>query len=403
MSSFHSPNADGLMFVAEALQRRHYGAALQIIYKQLTGLTVVSPARSQWTALEVYCHMKLKHYAAAASQLDLLPPLPTKRTHPMGDDCASSEPTSLASTHGLRCSYYDFLLQLMASIFPLCTMNIGAQDATAPPIPFPAYTKVHYLDRLYALVYWTRQCKMMSSTLKKKEPNDDNVYKLYRTWEIRHLVAVRCLANCLVQLEMYEAAISFVHQEILQEQPESVAGLLIVGRVYLAQGAIASAEYHFGIAECLCDSSTSRLLTGVTNAMVQLAQNEKESAVKELRDVLELEPKYTDQGSRSTEIPSQLTKAQTQSSVDRDLGWSIAVNNLAVSLLYSGQVKESIALIEHLLLEPDKPNLFFAGLRNLLTLYEFSPQPSRKIMCLKSRVQVLGADEDELLTLFPVV
>lgn len=125
----------------------------------------------------------------------------------------------------------------MAALFPVCLMNVGFQDASIALAPFPAFNKVRYLDRLYFFVSWARQCKKLSAACKDCRPKDERSFLLYRTyaalnvgvsvervcyfvayywcmggscfegtWETRHLLAVRCLTNCLIQLEMYEVS-----------------------------------------------------------------------------------------------------------------------------------------------------------------------------------------------------
>lgn len=80
---------------------------------------------------------------------------------------------------------------------------------------------------------------------------------------------------------------------------------------------------------------------------------------------------------------------------------AVMLNNLAVGLLYAGDLKGATRHLEEMVVESSQPHVFLAAIRNLITLHEFSPQKLRKVATLRRKLHEIGTEENELLSLFP--
>jgi len=148
------------------------------------------------------------------------------------------------------------------------------------------------------------------------------------------------IASQLIEMKDHAGAAKLLEPLCTQGSRPSAAILSCIGRIQLESGHIASATEYFRQAEedPNCDSSTKE----TNNALLSAANGDWDSAIRALRSVLEEEPDN-----------------------------AIAINDLAVALLSTGQLQEGIELLEGAMKSSPatvlvtEPFLF-----NLATLYE---------------------------------
>ncbi|XP_053991240.1 uncharacterized protein LOC128883178 [Hylaeus volcanicus] len=371
---------------------KKYKLALSAIDRQLSSMTTLSSERMKWLTYKVYCCIKLQQYANAAAELDALPLLPTVSMENTNSFITYEE--LLSCRLGIKCSIYDYLLQLMAAVLPLCIAHIGNKNLLKAPCPFPSFQNVNYLNRLYSLLFFVRLCKNTCLEQKKNRLGDVELDQFIETWNLRHSLTIQCLVCCLIQLDLYEEAISRVNHEILEGNPESVIGFVLTGRIRLGQGFLTAAEYYFGVAECLEQCAKSKLFIGGANSIVSLAEFDVTAAVQQCYLALDL------QNIIESSFPfaaNDIVRHILHNFDERQA--CTALNNLAVTLVYDGRVKDSTRLLEEFYFSTEKPLVTFSGVRTLLTLYEFLPNPQTKIYQLKNHIQSFSPDDKDIESL----
>ncbi|KIK50603.1 hypothetical protein GYMLUDRAFT_234560 [Collybiopsis luxurians FD-317 M1] len=232
-----------------------------------------------------------------------------------------------------------------------CTNLFSVLNAVEPPetksylfdkmLPFELevmYTRLKYwagdhLGYLDALSGLLRKCKIKAKRSPKLDPTASAM------WKERGARVSLIIASQLMEMKEFGASTKLL--EPLCNQAEPTPSLRsAVARIYLQAGYIQKAHAHFSLVEQ--DSEASESMKDMNRALLACANGEWENATNILTNLLEREPENF-----------------------------VAVNNLSVSLLSQGKLRQGIETLEKALsaspasVVTAEPFLF-----NLSTLYE---------------------------------
>ncbi|XP_013387813.1 trafficking protein particle complex subunit 12-like [Lingula anatina] len=162
-------------------------------------------------------------------------------------------------------------------------------------------------------------------------------------WESREIQLLYAIANCLLGIKDYIAALEAYRSLLVKDKKNKVALLTGLGRIHLQMGDIPQASAYFKQVEDQVSSSDpqgqSRVL--MNRGFMALAESNFELGQDCFKQVSDIDP----------------TNA-------------LAINNMAVCSLYTGKLKAAIAILENLLHKDPSTTLQEGVLFNLCTLYE---------------------------------
>ncbi|KAJ3770031.1 hypothetical protein FB446DRAFT_692775 [Lentinula raphanica] len=187
-----------------------------------------------------------------------------------------------------------------------------------------------YLDALQVLL---RKCQIKARRAPKSDPTTSSM------WKERGARVSLIIASQLCEMKEFGACTRLL--EPLCNQPEPTSSLRsALARVYLQAGYLEKAKAHFAIVEKSSDASEG--MKDMNRALLACANGEWETASETLTSLIEKEPDNL-----------------------------VAVNNLSVSLLSQGRLKEGIEVLEGALkASPASVVVAEPFLFNLSTLYE---------------------------------
>jgi len=186
-----------------------------------------------------------------------------------------------------------------------------------------------YLDELTFLL---KSCKRRARSARSEGERE--------MWKERAVRIALIIASQLIEMKDHAGAAKLLEPLCSQGSRPSAAILSCIGRIQLESGHVASATEYFRLAEedPTCDQSTKEM----NDALLSSANGNWTSAIQALRSVLEKEPDN-----------------------------AIAINDLAVALLNTGQLQEGIDLLEATMKSsPSAVLVVEPFLFNLATLYE---------------------------------
>ncbi|KAF9006134.1 hypothetical protein BDQ17DRAFT_1352805 [Cyathus striatus] len=189
-----------------------------------------------------------------------------------------------------------------------------------------------YLDALSALL---RKCRTKS----KQAKGDEEVVSM---WKERGARISLIIASQMVEMKEFTASAKLLEQLCDSREDGTTSSPLrsAIARIYLQGGNVEMAAKHFAVVET--DPTADIGQKQMNTALLASAQGEWEKATKTLRELIE-----------------------------RDSRNFAAVNNLSVSLLCQGKLKEGIAVLERALqASPSSVVVAEPFLFNLSTLYE---------------------------------
>lgn len=164
-------------------------------------------------------------------------------------------------------------------------------------------------------------------------------------WEERERRILYSVANILISLRDYDAALSVYETLLEMDIPHQTALLSGLGRIHLQIGNLAKATEYFQRVEQEERNSTPSTSTNTTRYMnkgfVAMCQNNFSEAYQSFKQAVEADPSNTS-----------------------------AVNNMAVCCLYLGRLKDALKSLEALVHGNPDRNLHEGILFNLCTLYE---------------------------------
>lgn len=217
------------------------------------------------------------------------------------------------------------------------------------------------LDNLYAL---QRTCFQVQENLLQNLTEDGSQgemtpeYKMaaIELWVAREVRVLYSIGNCFLGMKDYSLAVA-VFESIMARDPSSTFSMLSgIGRIYLQLGDLDAAQSYFKQVESKASGDPKSLSSVVMN-----------------KGLLALSAGLFDEAHRHF-IAS--TKLDPQNSV--------AVNNVAVCLLFLGKLKEALALLERIIWADPTTNLQEGLLFNLCTIYElessYSLQKKQKLL-----------------------
>lgn len=181
-------------------------------------------------------------------------------------------------------------------------------------------------------------------------------------WANRECQVMYIIANILLSIKDYEACLN-VYQELLKKDVNSQGALLTgIGRIFLQMGDINTAEDYFNKSEQLLPSGSK-----VTASKIALNKGLVALCTSNFLEAFQ----------------------HFKSAVIQDPSNPVAVNNMAVSSLYLGKLKDALDTLEHLVHRDPSHNLHEGILFNLCTLYELesshAPQKKQALLSLVSK------------------
>ncbi|KAJ3904997.1 hypothetical protein F5879DRAFT_879679 [Lentinula edodes] len=187
-----------------------------------------------------------------------------------------------------------------------------------------------YLDALNALL---RKCKLKARKAPKSDPTISSM------WKERAARVSLIIASQLCEMKDFGASTKLLESLCNQSEPTSALRSALA-RIYLQGGYIQKAKTHFSFVEQSSDATEG--MKGMNRALLACANGEWDLSSTILTDLIESEPDNF-----------------------------VAVNNLSVSLLSQGRLKEGIEVLEKAL-EASPATVVVAEpfLFNLSTLYE---------------------------------
>lgn len=163
-------------------------------------------------------------------------------------------------------------------------------------------------------------------------------------WQERDKRVLYSVANILVALRDYDAALSVYESLLEKDASHHIALLSGLGRIYLQIGNLAKATEYFQRAkeqERGSDSTQVNTTNLMNNGFLAMCQNNFNEAYLSFKQAVDADPLNTS-----------------------------AVNNMAVCCLYLGRLKEALKSLEALVHRDPTTNLHEGILFNLCTLYE---------------------------------
>lgn len=217
------------------------------------------------------------------------------------------------------------------------------------------------LDNLYEL---QRNCAKVVKNLRENlmedgshgEMTDENRMAAIELWVSREVRVLYSIGNCFLGMKNYSLAVT-VFESIIKKDPSSSFSLMSgIGRIYLQLGDLETAQSYFKLVESKATGDPKSLSSVVMNkGLMALSAGSFDEAHRHFIAATKLDP-YN----------------------------SVAVNNVAVCLLFLGKLKEALAMLEKIIWKDPTTNLQEGLLFNLCTIYElessYSLQKKQKLL-----------------------
>ncbi|XP_068678322.1 trafficking protein particle complex subunit 12-like isoform X2 [Montipora foliosa] len=222
------------------------------------------------------------------------------------------------------------------------------------------------LDNLYEL---QRTCAQVQKNLQANLMEDGgqgemtpaNRMAAMDLWVAREVRVLYSIGNCFLGMKDHSLAVT-VFESIIRKDPSSSFGLLSgIGRIYLQLGDLEMAQNYFKQVESKAFGDPKSLSSVVMNkGFMALSSGSFDEAHRHFVAATKLDP-YN----------------------------SVAVNNVAVCLLFLGKLKEALAMLEKIIWKDPTTNLQEGLLFNLCAIYElessYSLQKKQKLLELVSK------------------
>lgn len=222
------------------------------------------------------------------------------------------------------------------------------------------------LDNLYEL---QRTCAQVQKNLQANLMEDGGQGEMTPTnrmaamdlWVAREVRILYSIGNCFLGMKDHSLAVT-VFESIIRKDPSSSFGLLSgIGRIYLQLGDLEMAQNYFKQVESKAFGDPKSLSSVVMNkGFMALSSGSFDEAHRHFVAATKLDP-YN----------------------------SVAVNNVAVCLLFLGKLKEALAMLEKIIWKDPTTNLQEGLLFNLCAIYElessYSLQKKQKLLELVSK------------------
>jgi len=222
------------------------------------------------------------------------------------------------------------------------------------------------LDNLYEL---QRTCAQVLKNLQENRTEDggqgemtpENRMAAIELWVSREVRVLYSIGNCFLGMKDYNLAVT-VFESIITKDPSSTFSLLSgIGRIYLQLGDLEAAQTYFKQVESKATGDPKSLSSVVMNkGLLALSAGSFDEAHRHFVAATKLDP-YN----------------------------SVAVNNVAVCLLFLGKLKEALAMLERIIWKDPRTNLQEGLVFNLCTIYElessYSLQKKQKLLELVSK------------------
>ncbi|XP_072026214.1 trafficking protein particle complex subunit 12-like isoform X2 [Amphiura filiformis] len=221
----------------------------------------------------------------------------------------------------------------------------------------PQYTGKHQeaLNRLYHVL---GVCNKIMNNLESGlsefgtsiELTPENRKASIELWKSREVRVLYCIGNCLLSIKDFNRAAS-VYESLCQKDSGSRGNLMsAIGRIFLQLGDLKSAQTLFQRVEELNKeepTTVDKAKVYMNKGFLSLAENQYSEAHQHFEEALKCQPDHF-----------------------------IAINNIAVCLLYMGRLKEALTRMESMVQSNPEMYLDEALLFNLCTLYELESSKS---------------------------
>lgn len=222
------------------------------------------------------------------------------------------------------------------------------------------------LDSLYEL---QKTCAQVLKNLRGNKMEDGgqgditpaNRMAAIELWIAREVRVLYSIGNCFLGMKDYNLAVAVFESIIEKDSSNSFHLLSGMGRIYLQLGDLDAAQSYFKKVESKASGDPKSLSSVVMNkGFMALSSGSFDEAHRHFTAATKLDPHN-----------------------------SVAVNNVAVCLLFLGKLKEALALLEKIIWKDPTTNLQEGLLFNLCTIYElessYSLQKKQKLLELVSK------------------
>ncbi|CBZ49694.1 conserved hypothetical protein [Neospora caninum Liverpool] len=289
----------------------------------------------------------------------------------------------------------------------------GAREASAPGATRAVPLGMHAAAE-------TRADESREQTTRDEQTIKQTLHSL---WIERLTTVVFLAAEILVAKGHLQEALQLLQDEILsrrQQHRQHAPTLSLMGRISLRMCCLDLAEEFFGYVECLGerdsvatrtnngllalwnrDAGTAREAFDAGHALAEADAAERRKFF--LGDTAAFEPnreedvREGEQARQAAARPEWASKRLETVAFPSALASSAA--NLAVTLLYDKKLFEATAALESVMERQPEESLFVGGVRNLLTLYEFSFNKPTCVSYLSNLILTAASEDRELAAL----
>ncbi|PFH31657.1 hypothetical protein BESB_026310 [Besnoitia besnoiti] len=247
---------------------------------------------------------------------------------------------------------------------------------------------------------------------------DDSL--LHALWLERLTTAAFLAAEILVAKGHPQEALQLLQEEVLKRRQgqQHTPTLSLMGRIGLRMGSLDLADECFGYVECLseCDNVTAQTNSGLLALLSRDAGRARAAfgAGHELAELGEEERRKFLWGEKAAKFELNREEDVREGEHARQAaslpGWApkrlagvsypsalaSTASNLAVANLYDRKLYEATVVLESAMERQPDESLFVGGVRNLLTLYEFSFNKHTCLSYLSNLIHTAAAEDDEL-------
>ncbi|KYF39663.1 hypothetical protein TGARI_294960 [Toxoplasma gondii ARI] len=258
------------------------------------------------------------------------------------------------------------------------------------------------------------------SSREGKEARDARSDALHALWLERLTIVAFLAAEILVARGHPQEALQLLQEEILprRQQRQHIPTLSLMGRISLRMSCLDLAEEFFGYVECL--SERESVVTRTNNGLLALLSRDATAARREFEagqalarageeerrqfllgvsafETSREEVHEAEQARQAAALPGWATKRLAAVTFPSALASTAA--NLAVANLYDKKLYEATVALECAMERHPEESLFVGGVRNLLTLYEFSLNKQTCLPYLSNLILTAAAEDQELAAL----
>ncbi|KEP62622.1 UNVERIFIED_CONTAM: hypothetical protein HHA_294960 [Hammondia hammondi] len=416
----------------------------------------------QWLSVKVYALLSLKDAAGIEAELQALPhPLSSsfwtyerhRHLYPVSDEttgslipfclhlflaaapsiCTPSAPSGLDAIYALLRFCRNQLGKFCEAARCSCAFRPPASPArnallrllvprvsSSPSSPFEGSPTGATHSAFFSGKQERAETTWGDSSREGKEVQDARSYTLHALWLERLTIVAFLAAEILVTKGHPQEALQLLQDEVLprRQQRQHTPTLSLMGRISLRMSCLDLAEEFFGYVECL--SERESVMTRTNNGLLALLGRDAAAARREFEagqalarageeerrqfllgvsafETSREEVREAERARQAAALPGWATKRLAAVTFPSALASTAA--NLAVANLYDKKLYEATVALECAMERQPEESLFVGGVRNLLTLYEFSLNKQTCLPYLSNLILTAAAEDQELAAL----